>query len=64
MTRAVLSSQNPLRKIEEPAGGVVNFCSWTRLETELRESGTVKPNERVRVFVVREDGLFIYLETV
>ena len=61
MPNAVISKFIPLREVGEP-GGVVNFCSWHRLEGLLRTAGEVKPSESVKTFVIQEGGIKIVFE--
>ncbi len=49
---------------EPGTGNLVNFCSWTRLVEELRESGTVKPNEEVVCFELTPEGIMIRMRYI
>jgi hypothetical protein len=44
-------------------GNVINFCSWTRLVEELRESGAIQPNEEVVCFELSARGINIRMVT-
>lgn len=43
-------------------GGVTNFMSWQRLEQALRQTGEVRPNERIEKVEVSDHGLQIYYQ--
>jgi hypothetical protein len=42
--------------------GVSHFCSWARLEEELRRSGEIKSSEKVSAFVLNDAGITIRFE--